>query len=223
MEIKKKLIFYTLFLSILLPLVLAYNYSEGNYSNSFYGTGYYIAPEDNTGSQVSEETQTTTSGGSYVSQTYFTNEIFPTQGNNFNLRYNDKIRFIIQRKDHILTMNNFNSTTAKVKIESNPIIVYLQKETLYEFDLNNDSAKDVRIRYDGINKTKAMIFIQEIIYPSKESEITEDEVDDSQGGKSTKDNKYLNLVIIIILIIGIVLLLIFYKHHRKRRYHLFGY
>lgn len=223
----RKIIFCSLFLFILLPLVFAYTYSEGNYSNSFYGTGYYVAPEGNTDNEVSEETTTTISEGGYAPQTYYIDEKIQTQGNNFDLRYKDKIHFIVNFTNHTLTMQNFNSTIAKVLIQSNPINIWLEKGILYEFDVNNDSTKDVKVKYGGLNGTKAMMFIQKIVYSSDEPGITGDAVNNSPETKSKlksiKDNKYLILGIITIFTIGIVLFFILHKHHRKRRYWMYGY
>lgn len=194
---KRKIIFCSLFLFILLPLAFAYNYSEGNYSNSFYGTGYYVAPEDNTDNEVSEQTVTTTSGGGYAPQTYYPDEKIQTLGNNFELRHNDKIKFVVNLTNHTITIQTFNSTTAKVLIQSHPITAWLEKGILYEFDVSNDSINDIKVRYDGMNNTKAKMFIQEIIYPSYESGITGDDINNPSETKSklesAKNNKYLIL------------------------------
>lgn len=111
---------------------------------------------------VENETIIPQTYSSYSPRTYYSDENLPLAGNNFNLRYNDKIRFVVQSDNHTLTMQNFNSTTARVLIQSTPVTAYLQKGILYEFDLNNDSVNDVMVKYDGMNKTKAIIFIQEI-------------------------------------------------------------
>ena len=120
-------------------------------------------------------------------------------------------------------MQNFNSTHARVKIESEPIVTWIEKEILYEFDLNNDSFKDVRVRYDGINNSKAMMFIQEIVY---DSGITVDAVGNSSEINSelkSNKSKYLIMVVVLVLIVGIILAFVLYKSHRKRRYYFFGY
>jgi len=208
----KKFIFCILFLFILLPLVFAYNYGEGNYSDSLYGTGYYVAPEDNTTNETSEELSATSSSG-YSPKIHYLDETLFSNGNNFNLRYNDKINFFVNSANHTLTMQNFNSTTAKVVIQSNSITVYLQKGVLVELDLNNDSVNDVRVRYDGLNKTSARIFIQEI------KAVSEQVVDDKSVVENFEDKKIDNfnwkLFWMVVLII-VILCLIIWKMYRKQ-------
>jgi len=141
----------------------SYNYtwiSWGNGTTNNYNTSSIFVYVVNT---TPETVQEETSSSSYFSKIYFTDKKFSTEGNEFNLWYTDKIKFIARYVNHTLTMQRFNSTTARVLIESNPVTFYLQKGVLYEFDLNNDSINDIKARYDGMNKTKAMIFIQEIV------------------------------------------------------------
>jgi ATP-dependent Zn protease len=195
----KNIIFYTLFI-ILLPLVFAYNYGEGNYSDSFYGTGYYVAPENNIINETSEENLATIYS-SYSSKTYFSDSKISTEGNNFNLRYSDKIKFIVNFTNHTLIMQNFNSTSAKVVINSDPINALLQKGILYEFDLNNDSANDVKIKYSGTNKTQAMIFIQEMVYSSDSKENI---VEDFLPIENNKFNWKIFWIIFVLIIISIL-------------------
>ncbi len=164
-------------------------------------------------------------GGGYAPQTYNANDLFLTHGNNFDLRYNDKIKFIVTINTHTLTMQNFNSTTAKVIIQSNPITEWLQKGILYEFDVNNDSVMDIKVEYGGMNSTtkKAMVFIQKIVSYAEEGSISGDSTDNSPESQLPKDNKYSILWIILIFTIAVVLFFIVYKYHKKRRYYLFGY
>jgi hypothetical protein len=149
-----------------------YNYtwiSWGNGSTHNYNTSNTRAYVVNATPETVEETDTSST---YYPKTYYSNEYLPTTGNNFNLRYTDKIRFVVRSVNHTLTMQRFNSTTARVLIQSNPITAYLLKGTLYEFDLNNDSVNDVKARYDGMNGTKAMVFIQEIVPKVAEVPVT---------------------------------------------------
>jgi len=177
---------------------------------------------DNGNQGATGETNNPTSGGGYAPQTYYTNAVFPTEGNNFNLRWNEKINFVVNLTNHTLTLNQFNSTTVKVTIQSAPMIVYLEKGVLKEFDLNNDSINDVRVRYDGLNGTRAMIFIQEIVYPTDNSNENNQEINNSLELNSNKNNYWI-LGIIIVLIIAIILFFVLHKHHRKRRYWMYGY
>jgi len=112
-------------------------------------------------------------------------------------------------------LNNFNSTTARVLIQSNPITAYLQKGVLYEFDLNNDSVNDVKARYDGMNKTRAMIFIQEILQSGKEVTLENKIVVSNE--EKTEDLGYSDWKIVF-SIIAIVLIILFFiwKYFGKR-------
>lgn len=223
LKIKKKIIF-CFGLLLFLSLVSAYNYSQETYGYSYYGTGYYIAPEQESASTTTEAHTTTSStgGGGYISQIYYADEKISTAGDNFYLKYNDKIKFVIQLKNHTLTMDTFNHTTADVKIESELITAVLEKGISKEFDLNNDKINDLIVRYDGINNSKAAIFIQEIT-----RHIDEEIEDKNQAGsplvQSIKDNTYLILDILIILITAISLLIFFNKRLKKKRHLLYGY
>jgi hypothetical protein len=159
------------------------------------------------------ETQTNqTTPSSYSPKTYFSDVKLPTEGNKFNLRHNDKIKFVVQQNNHTLTMQNFNSTHARVKIESEPIITWIEKDVLYEFDLNNDSIKDVRVRYGGINSTsrQAMMFIQEIVLVAEESLISSNVIVDFED-RIIKKNNYLIWIILFV----VLLMVVFLKNKKK--------
>ncbi len=170
-----------------------------------------------------------------------------TEGISFGLAVNDKISFSIHTPDntgdagsasytyqtnnvnythHRLTLKQFNSKTAKVKIESESIIVVLEKGILYEFDVNNDSINDIRVRYDGINSTtrRAMIFMQEIIYATPAENITENP--EAEKVKSTQDNNYLIIaiiiVIVLIIVIAIVLFFVLKRQKKRKKYKRYG-
>lgn len=203
---KEKTIFCILIVFILLSFVFAYNYGEGYYSDSFYGTGYYIASEEANSNEISEETTTTSEGG-YAPQTYFSNEKLSTEGNNFSLRYNDKINFVTNFTNHTLTMQNFNTTHAKLKIQSDPLIVWLEKNVSYEYDLDNDSVMDVKVMYEGRdNLNRAKVFIQEIVYDTEEeSLITEEAMGDAEEEESRFNWTFcLMLLLILVIVLGIV-------------------
>ena len=212
MKINSGIIFCIVILLFFFPLISAYNYG-----NKTYGTGVYIgvedsAPEENENNEEGTETQISSSGG-WVSQTYFTDEKLSIGGNNFNLRYNDKIKFIVNLNTHTLTMQNFNSTTARVLIRSDPINTYLEKEVLYGFDLNNDSMKDINVQYNGLNQTGARIFIQEIkpeIYLEVD-EITLSESEDYFINKAST----VYWIVGIILIISACTVIYFFKRKSK--------
>ena len=153
---------------------------------------------------VEEETTSRFSG--YVPQMYYSDEKLPTEGNNFELRFNDKIKFTVRKTNHTLTMMQFNATHARVKIESEPMIVWLEKDVLYEFDLDNDSEMDVRVRYDGRdNFNRAKVFIQEIVYASEEeSLITGEVVGDVEEDERFNWAFWLMLLLLILIVVGVV-------------------
>jgi len=165
---------------------------------------------------VSSETSVISSSrsGGYAPQTYYTDEKLSTNGNNFTLRYNDKIKFIANLANHTLTLNNFNSTSARVLIQSDSITAYLEKGELYLFDLNNDSVNDVKIRYAGMNNSKAIIFIQEI-----ELAINTNGSKNIQAESNKETFKYNNLIFILglMVFIGVVILAsVLLKRPKKR-------
>jgi len=168
----------------------------------------------------------TTTGSSYSSQTYFTGNNFLAGGNNFNLRANEKIKFVVNFTNHTLTLNSFNFTTAKIKIESGIIVAYLEKGILKYFDLDNDSVNDLKIRYDGVNNTQAIIFMQEIKYEKEKinsSVKVEEVIADADKKEFNWNLSWLILLIVLILSISLLLLFFLYKKHRKKRHNMFGY
>jgi parallel beta-helix repeat protein len=197
---------------------LSLNLSSGNYTWDVSCTddANVVGTSETRNLTISGSTivnQTAPAHSSYAPQTYFSDVNLPSIGNNFNMGYNDKIKFVARLQNHTLTLNNFNSSTAKVIIQSNPIIAYLQKGIMYEFDLNNDSTNEVRVRYDGMNKSKAMIFIQEIKVVDeqvvKDNNIIQDFFEKKIEGSSWK-------VFWIIVLIGIVVLFFVWKKYKKQ-------
>ena len=91
----------------------------------------------------------------------------------FGRHYFDKIKFVVSFTNHTLTLNKFNATTARVLIQSDPMTAYLERGVLKEFDINNDSVMDIKLRYDGLDGIKARMFIQDIhqILENRTSEI----------------------------------------------------
>jgi phenolic acid decarboxylase len=186
------------------------------------------------------------SGGSSTSSptTYTVDAQFSSgAGNEYNLKVSDKISFPVSSVSHSLTLNKFNSTTAKVTIQSTPIITTLQKGVLYEVDTNGDSVSDVRIRYDGLVGGKAAIFIQEIPVPvvtNPTGEVANNNPSETAGNTNTNTNEGATnttpvtsnssklkwgIIIIAIVIIAIVLImmLVARKKDKKKRYYSFGY
>lgn len=177
---------------------------------------------------TSEETSAISNGG-YSSRIYNSGNEFSSLGDNFNLWSSDRVRFMVDSINHTLTLIRFNSSSAQVKIQSEPIKAWITKGVLYKFDLDNDSVYDVLVQYNGLNSTsrKAMIFIQEI---AGSSEIvlensTIPDIDKISSIDEENSSTFVRVVIfflILILIIFVLFALIKfypkYKLYKKRTY-----
>jgi len=183
-------------------------------------------------------TVVSTTHGSGSSTTYVDESVL-SSGDTFYLRVLDKIKFGISSANHSLTLKQFNSTMATVKIQSDPITVYLSKGILQEFDVNGDSTKDVKVRYDGIVGGKAAIFLQDIKQTAPTDEtpapITGDVADGItdgapfDGGITTPDTttegkktfgEIIKIIVLVLLAVVVVLIVVswLFKRSRKNRY-----
>lgn len=130
------------------------------------------------------------------------------EGRVFSIKSKEGIIFEVKSKLHTLTVNEFNTTHTRVTIESEPIIANLEMGIFYEFDLDGDSINDIRVIYEGINNSEAIIFIQEILYEHQDDEDTFS----SENGLIKEEKKYAFLdfkVLVTILFFVIVLSLYF--------------
>lgn len=189
-------------------------------------------------STIQEEPVNNEKSGSTTSysQTYTADEQFSGVGNEYNLKVSDKIKFSVGSTSHSLTLSKFNPTTATVIIASNPITAYLQKGILYKFDMNDDSVKDINVRYDGLVSGKASIFMQgiETVAP----EVGVDTVDTSLGdeeaavndvasdqglgadtslGESKSSTAKIIIVIALVVIAIVVIFFLIFRKHKNRR------
>lgn len=129
------------------------------------------------------------------------------EGKELNIRNLDKIKFKISNQDHTFTLMQFNQNSANIKIESDPIITWIEKGVTYEFDLNNDGINDILIRYEGIgsNPYGAKIFLQEI--KREQETLIGDQIEDEIYIKEEKNyNKIIIIGLLIILIVAIIIL-----------------
>jgi hypothetical protein len=110
------------------------------------------------------------SSSTLASKTYLTDSKFSSTGNSFEMKALDKIAFEVNDTNHTLTLNSFNLTTSRIAIRSSVIIAYLSEGELKEFDSNNDTLNDVKVKYTWINGSRAEIFIQ-AIFPDIESPV----------------------------------------------------
>jgi len=151
----------------------------------------------------------------YIPQIHIIQNEISNQGDLFTMRIRDQLKFNLNKNNHTLTLNNFNSSWANVTIESTPLIVFLELGISKNIDLNNDFIEDITIRYDGIDNSRVIIFIKEIlITPQQTSEIVKE---------LNEEKENFSWGIIILIIVVIVILSIFYhtffnkKEKNKRR------
>lgn len=116
------------------------------------------------------------SGGGSTTQTkpnYNLNREFYEQGEVFQMGRKNKISFKHQEETHTITLNRFDSSSARITIQSDPITVDLNKGDFKEFDLEGDGEEDILVLYNGILDGDAQIFVQKI------TGITGDAIDDA--------------------------------------------
>lgn len=85
---------------------------------------------------------------------------------------------------HTLTVNQFNSASARVTIRSTPQEVVLPFNQDVEVDIDGDGISDLIVRYTGFSTNQATIFIQEIeqvVEESQEEQAVEDLSSDSSS------------------------------------------
>ncbi len=148
---------------------------------------------------------------------YVINEQSLKEGRFYSMHISDKINFVINFTNHTLTLNQFNATIAKITINSNPIFASLGKNNLYQFDTDNNSIDDINVRYDGINKSKAIIFIQSLqknISSENDSSASEEFSPDETSNKNN-----LSFAIVIIFILFILIYLIIFLRRKIKRHH----
>lgn len=124
------------------------------------------------------------SGGGSSTQTqnqynYQLNREFYEQGEEFQMRRNNQISFRHQQENHTITLERFDSRTARVTIRSDPITVTLERDVAQEFDLDNDSVEDIEVTYAGIDGLNAQIIVKRIVEVAGESEV----YTNTQGGE----------------------------------------
>ncbi len=170
-----------------------------------------VSAEDNAGNifSVSQTMRTSncgssSSGGGYggggrIPIEYNVSESDLEGGYSELLLVTDKLRF----DGHVLTLNFFNSTTARVTIQSEPVVLNLTKNEIVIFDLNRDGENDISLRYDGIENGRARIFIQKFSQREKET-LPDDEIIFDENRKISKDKSSLWGIILLVILIVIV-------------------
>ena len=96
---------------------------------------------------------------------------FSEQGESLKLRKNYEVGFRHRQQSHTLTLNSFDSRTARITIRSDPITATLEKDVAQSFDLEGDSNSDIEITYQGTSGGEAQFFVKKFVLVSGESEV----------------------------------------------------
>jgi len=159
----------------------------------------------------------------------WTNTYIPTDsqlilGYNQNLKVKEKIKIIIDTKDHYVGVKSLTSTTAALEIASVSINATMSVGETKKFDVTDDGYYDISVILNSIANNKADITIQRInelipVVVEEETPIEEvvGNITDTVNKVSAKGWIIIGAVVIVLIII------ISYKASRKKRYHKKGY
>ncbi|MDD5054240.1 MAG: hypothetical protein PHG04_02580, partial [Candidatus Nanoarchaeia archaeon] len=159
---------------------------NGTQNITYGGADYFVFPEGNnfiisyandsagnfnssridfTIETIIEQYEQETPSSSLILQplTYYADENFSKTGNTYGLRTIDSVVFEINKTNHTLKVNEFDFEWVKISIFSEELTATLEKGETYEFDVNNDGLNDVNVSYLGINNSRIMIFIQQLL------------------------------------------------------------
>ena len=187
----------------------------GNFSQEVSSSNDSNNNNNNNGDSSNQGTKSS----GYSSNTYYNDSNFFIKGNSFYLYDSDKIMFSVQSVNHTLILDYYNSSSAKVTIHSNPIEVYLEKGVAKMVDLNNDKINEVRVVYNGLSNSKAILFIQEINPSSNlSSETIPKKSSFSEVSSNVPSGSSFNWILILWLVLLIVVMsfIIFGKHKKKK-------
>lgn len=132
-------------------------------------------------------------GGSTVTpqqQTYIFTAAQTQAGRSQNLRVDDVLEFNARHSSnnntnrHTLTVNQFNSASARATIRSTPQEVILPFNQNVEVDVDGDGVNDIVVRYTGFTNNEAQIFIQEIQRVEESQSTTSEEESGSSSSQS---------------------------------------
>lgn len=182
---------------------------------------------------------TLTGGSTHTTPTeYAADNQFSTVGDEYTLKYLDKISFTVGSSGHSLTLNQFSITEARITIASTPMSATLQKGVLYSYDLSGDGVNDINVRYVGMVGTKAVIFVQGIAPvvspPAEETPATpsENTNDNTNDGTNSVPSETINsssspwkiiIIVVVILVIILVVVLLTKKKQKTKRHYMYGY
>jgi len=91
--------------------------------------------------------------------TYVITEVQLTSGFVRSLKEKDKIKFTINSEQHLINLTSLSSTSANIRVTSEPQEATLYIEDTKKFELTGDSYYDVQIKLDNISDNKASFTI----------------------------------------------------------------
>jgi len=170
--------------------------------NSIVSEGVSPVQENAGGSSSSGSSKKSTSAASYVAQTIVVENPDFNKGYRNELRLQDRYQFDAthssdnKNNTHTLQLNRFNATHADVTIRSEPQRIDLALREDVFVDIDFDGQNDILVRYEGINNSRAVIFVQQLVsefvveevlvpevIPSKPVQLDVEQVPDSEPSK----------------------------------------
>ncbi len=118
------------------------------------------------------------SGGGYGGRTYKEGEVTNAEIS-LKVKSRDNIRFSYLGNEHELKVVSLSSSKISLKIYSDPIELELPVGTSSLVDLDGDNEKDIKITFEGLEYSKAILTIENYIAPKTKLE-TPSEVTNQQ-------------------------------------------
>ena len=185
-------------------------------------------------------TTTSSGGGSFInanafwSLTHLTNENEFKQGFTKELKVKERVKILIDKKEHFVGVISVGSNSAVINVSSTPQQANLEVGKEKKFDVNNDNYYDLSVGLNsivvknGVNKASISvksIYEKIIIEQEPQKDIVSDikeSIDDFMDSNTGKSGGIWIAVIIVILIgIAIVIYFLFFKKSKKEKYVVF--
>jgi hypothetical protein len=137
--------------------------------------------------------------------------------NTVSLKINQKHSFSVDSETHTMTLDSADATQAQVTIQSDPIVLTLEKGVLKFVDVNKDGRDDIRVRFDSYIKGVAKFYF-EVLPKFPEPKMTSEPVRDvapvqppAPRAKETipvprlveKGNNWIWVVLLLALVAGV--------------------
>jgi parallel beta-helix repeat protein len=200
--------------------------SLGKISGNIVDYSPLINPyQESSNDPSNEETENNPqSGGGTKIQTKYNYQLdreFYESGEQFKMRINSYISFKYKEEIHKLTLNSFNSESAKITIQSTLIIATLKKDIPQSFDIDGDLVQDIEVLYGGVEGADKLIFVSKLSLVDQVP--TEDSLDSENIGDDVDNDKTkpLLLIVLISLIIACIIIVGYYVFRmikRKKRW-----